>query len=305
MKYQITLSVLVAMFLMSGCAEQESRQADLQTGSKPVVYVSNYPLHYFVERIAGDRVDIRFPAGASGDPALWKPEAEDIAAMQQGDLVLLNGASYEQWLPNVTLPQSRVVETAAAFSDSLIPTEETTTHTHGPEGEHAHQGTAFTTWLDMTLAVEQARAVRDALVAHLPEQKASLDMRFVQLEKELTALDGEIKSTIASAPEKQVLFSHPVYQYFERRYGVKGSSVHWEPDAMPNEGMWKELKEILRRRSSKWMLWEGEPLPEVVEQLKALGVASVVVNPCGNTPDSSDFLSVMGQNVQSLQRVFQ
>ncbi len=80
MKYRITLSVLVTLLLMSGCAEQESRQVDVQTGSKPVVYVSNYPLHYFIERIAGDLIDIRFPVGLSGDPALWKPGAEDIAA---------------------------------------------------------------------------------------------------------------------------------------------------------------------------------------------------------------------------------
>ncbi len=46
MKYRITPAVLVTLLLMSGCAEQESRQADLQTGSKPVVYVSNDPLHY-------------------------------------------------------------------------------------------------------------------------------------------------------------------------------------------------------------------------------------------------------------------
>lgn len=304
MKYRITLSVLVTLLLMSGCAEQESRQVDVQTGSKPVVYVSNYPLHYFIERIAGDLVDIRFPVGVSGDPALWKPGAEDIAAMQQGDLILLNGASYEQWLSHVTLPQSRVIDTAAAFSDTLIPTEETISHTHGPEGEHAHEGTAFTTWLDLTLALEQARAVRQALIVLRPQQRAQIDERFTPLEKELTALDAEIKSTAASAPEIRVIFSHPVYQYFKRRYGVQGTSVHWEPDVMPDEKMWNEFQQLLKEQPAKWMLWEGEPLPEIVERLSGLGVESVVVNPCGNTPDSGDFLSVMRQNIESLKRVF-
>jgi len=305
MNYRITLSVLVTSLLMSGCGEQERRQANIQIGSKPVVYVSNYPLHYFVERIAGDLVDIRFPAGVSGDPAYWKPGSEDIAAMQQGELIFLNGASYEQWLSNVTLPQSRVIDTTAAFSDTLIPTEEAITHTHGPKGEHAHEGTAFTTWLDLTLAVEQARAVKQALNLLRPQQKAQIDERFTLLEKELTALDAEIKSTAASAPEIRVIFSHPVYQYFKRRYGVQGASVHWEPDAMPDEEMWKEFQQLLREQPAKWMLWEGEPLAEIVERLSGLGVESVVVNPCGSTPDSGDFLSVMRQNVESLQRVFE
>ncbi len=304
MKYRITLPALVTLLMMSGCAEQETTQADIQAGSKPVISVSNYPLHYFVERIAGDLVDIRFPAGVSGDPAFWKPGAEDIAGMQQSELIVLNGASYEQWLTSVTLPQSRVIDTAAAFSDVLIPTEETITHTHGPEGEHAHEGTAFTTWLDLTLAVEQARAVKQALIVLRPDQRAQIDERFTQLEKELTALDAEIKITAASAPEIRVIFSHPVYQYFERRYGVQGASVHWEPDAMPDEEMWNEFQQLLKRQPAEWMLWEGEPLAEIGERLDELGVESVVVNPCGNTPDSGDFLSVMRQNVESLQRVY-
>jgi len=33
-------------------------------------------------------------------------------------------------------------------------------HTHGPEGEHAHENLASTTWLDPILAVEQARAIQ-------------------------------------------------------------------------------------------------------------------------------------------------
>ena len=138
----------------------------------------------------------------------------------------------------------------------------------------------------------------------MPEQKASFDERFTPLEKELTALDAEIRSTAASAPEIRVIFSHPVYQYFKRRYGVQGASVHWEPDAMPDEEMWNEFQQLLRQQPVKWMLWEGEPLPEIVERLSGLGVESVVVDPCGNTPDSGDFLSVMRQNVKSLQRVF-
>ncbi len=38
-------------------------------GSVPAVYVVNYPLRYFTERIAGDRVDVRFPAPRDVDPA--------------------------------------------------------------------------------------------------------------------------------------------------------------------------------------------------------------------------------------------
>ena len=102
----------------------------------------------------------------------------------------------------------------------------------------------------------------------------------------------------------RVVFSHPVYQYFARRYGINGKSVHWEPDAMPDEGMWQELTHLISTHRAKWMIWEGPPLPAIEAKLKELGVKSVVVDPCGNVPDDGDLLSVMRQNVAALRKVY-
>ena len=40
---------------------------------------------------------------------------------------------------------------------------------HGPEGEHAHGGKAFTVWLDPTLAQKQADAIYDAFTQLRPQ----------------------------------------------------------------------------------------------------------------------------------------
>ena len=52
------------------------------------------------------------------------------------------------------------------------------------------------------------------------------------------------------------------------------------------------------------MIWEGQPLPEVVEELERLGIGSIMFDPCGNLPDSGDFMRVMRENVSSLEQVF-
>jgi zinc transport system substrate-binding protein len=124
----------------------------------------NYPLAYFAERILGEHGNVSFPAPAGVDPAYWSPEPEIIAEYQQADLILLNGAGYAAWTANATLPRSRLVNTTAALTDQLIPVQSTVTHTHGPSGDHSHGDTAFTTWLDPGIAIEQARAVLNAVV---------------------------------------------------------------------------------------------------------------------------------------------
>ena len=118
----------------------------MQTESGPlVVAVVNYPLAYMAERIGGEHVEVRFSVPADVDPAFWQPTAEDILAMQAADVILCNGAGYANWMSTATLPTSRVVDTSAAFSGRLIARTDLVTHTHGPDGDHAHGDTAFTT----------------------------------------------------------------------------------------------------------------------------------------------------------------
>jgi len=53
------------------------------------------------------------------------------------------------------------------------------------------------------------------------------------------------------------------------------------------------------------MIWEDTPMKETDEKLKSLGIRSIVFNPCGNSPENGDYLSVMTHNVENLKTVFQ
>jgi len=264
----------------------------------------NYPLAYFAERIAGDSVQVVFPAPPDVEPAVWSPVAETIADYQQADLVLLNGAGYAGWLQRATLSQSRTVDTSAALADQLIPADKTVTHSHGPGGDHSHQGMAFTSWLDMNIAAGQARAVFDALVRVRPEYELDYRERLHELEKDLGDLDARLKVVAERIGDQPLLFSHPVFQYLIRTYELDGRSVHWEPDETPGDGQWHELFELLSARHATWMIWEDKPLHETVSRLERLGIQSLVFRPCANRPAEGSLMSVMQDNVMALERAF-
>ena len=298
--------IAALMVLLTGCSGDEGAEKGGQSGGpdRPVVIASNYPLWYFAEKISAPLVDVELPVPADGDPAFWKPTPDDIQALQQADLILLNGASYESWLKNVSLPTSRMVVTSDGFKDRFIALEEATTHSHGLDGEHEHSATAFTTWLDPSLAVEQARAIKDAFSTRWPEHKGQFESQFATLVQELQALDAEIREIVEGDPSVPVVFSHPVYQYFAHRYGLNGRSVHWEPHEMPSDAMWQEFTTLLVSHPARWIIWEGEPSPEIKTKLTALGIRSVVFDPCAGPPDSGDFASVMKQNLAALKIVY-
>jgi zinc transport system substrate-binding protein len=52
------------------------------------------------------------------------------------------------------------------------------------------------------------------------------------------------------------------------------------------------------------MIWEDVPLPVTVRRLEAMGIESLVFQPCGNRPAEGSFVSVMLDNVMVLERAF-
>jgi zinc transport system substrate-binding protein len=96
-------SGLLFFFIISIAIAASASLSDAGSSSsdKLVVYVVNYPLKYFAERIGGKHVKVVFPAPADEDPAYWMPDAKTITSYQRADLILLNGANYAKWVSKV------------------------------------------------------------------------------------------------------------------------------------------------------------------------------------------------------------
>jgi len=296
------LSLFLPLLLLAACkpaTDTPLASASAKSG-KPQVYVANYPLKYFAERIGGDAIEVKFPAPGDEDPVFWQPDDAAVAGFQSADLILMNGATYSKWAEKVTLPQSKLVDTSAGFKAQFIEIKADATHSHGPGGEHSHSGTAFTTWIDFQQAIQQAEAVSKALT------KFALDTEknFATLKAELEALDARLLAVgkrIANAP---LVASHPVYHYFARRYALNVRPVLWEPETVPDDKAMEELKGILATHPAKWMIWEGDPAKDSVAKLEAIGVKSVTFDPCGNFPEGGNFMTVMKANVEAFEKAF-
>jgi len=296
---------IVSLFITISIASAIANPGKGYAVEKLTIYVVNYPLKYFAERIAGEHATVVFPAPADVDPAYWMPDAEVISDYQRADLILLNGANYAKWVTKVSLPRFRMVNTSEAFKNMYIEAAEILTHSHGAEGKHAHEALAFTTWIDFSLAAEQAKVIAKALNRKKPSLEEIFQRNYQELEKDLLKLDRDMKALVSKDISKRFTVSHPVYDYLARGYGLNIKSVHWEPDEVVDDRQLMELQNILKDHPAKWMIWEGEPIKESVEKLKAIGMESVVFDPCGNTPDQGNFISMMQQNVENLKAAFQ
>jgi zinc transport system substrate-binding protein len=297
--------IVISIAVVAGCSKPSdsgTKKSSADDGRR-VVVVTNHPMFYFTQRIGGDVVDVLLPVSPDGDPAFWNPTAEDVAKMQAADLVLLNGATYEKWLDKVTLSESKLVPTADAFRDDWITIADAITHSHGPEGEHTHAGTAFTTWIDFQQAKQQAASIRDALAKLVPASRPTFDANFAALATDLDALDASMMAVANQIGSQPLMTSHPVYHYWARRYGLVVKYVHWEPEVVPDEAAIADLRKILESHPARWMIWEGPPVAESVALLDGLGIRSVVFDPAGNVDPERDWLAVMKENIANLEAI--
>ena len=106
------LVVTFMIFILSSCTSGKT------TGSKkPVVYTSFYPIAELTKEIAGDTVEVRTFMPENKEPHLWEPSPRNMRKLLKSDLLIVNGANMESWLPHIRdiAPDLKIV----TLSDSV------------------------------------------------------------------------------------------------------------------------------------------------------------------------------------------
>ncbi len=296
-----------AVLLLTGCPRHdgppESGGGDKE---KFVIFTTFYPAQYFTQRIAGGLAKVVCPVPEDEDAIFWKPDAAALTGYQNADLIVLNGAGFAQWVSKVSLPESRIVDTAKPLAKEFIAYQDVVTHSHGPKGEHAHEGLDGHTWVDPVNALAQAEQILLALQKRLPEQKDAFQSGFDALADDLKALDARLKEYQAGYKNQPLLASHPAYNYIARRYGWNLKNLDLDPEEMPSDEAIAKIKELLVDHPAKFLIWEGEPKPEIAAKFKTeTGLASIVFSPCELLSEDEkamgiDYLKVMRENLENL-----
>lgn len=291
-------STLLLAVVCLGCSRNETSTPI----AKPQVYTTFSAPTYFVQRIAGEHVDVVCPLPADGDPIFWMPSSQTIAAYQKADLIVVNGAGFERWVEKVSLPTSRIVDTAAPLADQWLKYEGAVTHSHGTAERHSHEGVDGHTWLDPNQAKVQAAEIRRALIELVPEAADEFRANYAALAADLDELDRSLRELSQILGDTPLLASHPAYNYPARRYGWNLTNLSLDPAVMPDDAALDEIRRILAAAPARVLLWESPPTDEMAARFREdLGLASVVFSPCELLEDGEDYIAVMRENVARLR----
>ena len=226
------------------------------------VYTTVYPLSYFAERIGGDSVNVSsiYPPGTNEHT--FEPTQSDMMSLADADLFFYIGLGLEGFVENAknTLKNENVkmVATSDAISDDKLHASEEEDHDHEEEGHDEHEGEAHEeegheghnhgdidphVWLSPILAQDLALAVKDELVAALPEQEEVFNENYDQLISELQSLDQDFEQMASAAKTKTFFVSHASFGYIAEQYGLEQIAIAGiNSQSEPSQ---KELTEIV------------------------------------------------------------
>ncbi len=272
------------------------------------VYTTFYPSQYFAQRIAGEAAAITCPVPAGADPIFWQPTHDHITAYQRADLILINGAGYEQWVLTASLPDTRVIDLSRCFASSFVRFS-TVTHQHGSGGAHTHQGIDGHTWMDPLQAKAQAREIARAILSRRPDLAAEIERRTVELENDLDQLDAGFRAVVPGTARVQILASHPAYNYIARRYSIPITNLDLDPESETDlEGLAAIAAAMNERPDAiaRIMLWEKAPTAKAINPIRdRFAIEHIVFSPC-ETQDPEDaagridYLARMKLNLESM-----
>ncbi len=311
MRWLLLASATAISCLISGCSETKAPQtSSSKDEGRTQIVVTSQPLLEMTQTLVGNHAStlLVVPKGMSSPD--WSPTAEDARTMQQASLVLLSGAGYEPWKDRVSLPRSRVRDTAAGYYEQLIRIPDAVSHQHGPGGSHSHPGTVWATWLVPELCAAHLHQVSLNCIRLMPDQKQAIETAEAKLAAELNSLNAMILSIQAAAKDDPlVVFSDaPHYQYLTQRLGWELRYLHWTVSGPLTDADHTELQELLKSESDtagapnvRLFLLDSRQSVETEVFVRDLGFTVIRIDLCETV--SSESMLLPGRLKQNLQRI--
>lgn len=232
--------------LAASCGERQAPR-------KMQVFVSIAPQACFVERVAGDLVDVHVLVGPGHSPATYAPTPRQVAALQDATVYFRIGVPFE----NGFLPKLRSIREDLRIVDTRhgirLRTMGTHDHHHEHEAEPGHTPEDEPThragmkdphvWLDPKLVKVQAETIRRTLAELDPANRARYGANLEAFHRDLDATDARIRAALAPLEGRTLLAFHPAFGYFADAYGLEQEAIETEGKA-PSA---KQLAKVIER----------------------------------------------------------
>jgi len=205
--------LLFSVLLISGCGDNsEDKIKDIGQRSVKIVATTGM-ITDMVKNVGGERVSVTGLMGPGVDPHLYKASAGDVSRMREADIIFYNGLHLEgamaELFEKMQSQKMTVAVTEGIAEEKLL---------SPPKFEGAHDPHV---WFDVSLWMETAKTVRDALIDLDSASAALYKSNAGAYLEELKILHEYVVSRASEVSQEQrvLITAHDAFNYFGRAYG--------------------------------------------------------------------------------------
>lgn len=160
-------------------------------------------------QVGGPRVTVRVLLPIGADPHAYDPRPQDVAALANAQIVLVNGFDLEATLQPLLADAKNVVVVSDGIDALPFAGEE------GGLDPHV--------WQDPNNVIVWTRNIADAFAQADPAHADEYQVNAEKYIAELTSLDAWIRERVAEIPEanRKLVTDHEAFGYFAARYGFE------------------------------------------------------------------------------------
>ena len=212
------------------------------------------------EQIGGPfvQVDLIVPVGS--DPHSYEPTPDDLFKVNEAQLILVNGLSFEGWL-------DKLIRNSSAKHTQVLITKGVKALSN-PEHPGAYDPHA---WMTASNGAIYAQNIANALVTFDPAHSKEYQFNAGVYIKQLEDLDKYILQQIQRIPaEHRVLVtSHDAFHYYGLRYGLElHSLLGTSTDADVQAGDLISINALIKKRAIPAIFTESTVNPKLIQSIR-------------------------------------
>jgi zinc/manganese transport system substrate-binding protein len=272
--------------------------------ARPLRVVTTFSLLAdMTRRLGGDEVEVRSLVGPNGDVHAYQPTPDDVRAVAEADLLIVNGLGLEAGMRGlIGAPgiNAQLLVASAGVKPRMM-TEE--------QGEivdpHA--------WQDLANGWLYIRNIAAGLEKLTPTEADAIKVRAKAYSAACVELDVKLRARFAAVPvaKRKIITSHDAFGYFGAAYGVTFlSPLGLNPDAEPSAQNVAALIKQIRAEGVKAVFIENMTDPRLVKQIAKESGAKLdgVLYPdalSGEDGDAPTYLDMVKTNAEKMLRAME
>ena len=283
-------ALVLGTLALTGCAAP-TRSAD----SRVHVVAAFYPLAYAAQQVGRDRVTVETLTKPGGEPHDLELLPRQILDIQDAALVV----HLSHFQPAV---DAAVAAHAAERSLDVAEAADLLTLTEG----HDHGAVDPHFWLDPTRLAAVGEAIADRLAQADPAGAAAYRANAAAFTAQLTTLDAEVETGLATCTNRDLVTGHSAFGYFAERYGFTQEPISGlSPDLEPRASDLAHVVEFVREHDVRTIYAETIASPLITQALaRETGARVAVLDTVEGISDESaaaDYPGVMRANLATLR----